>query len=83
MMDQHKRRLSIEAARMYYMSDYSQIEIASMLGVSRPTVSRLLQYAKDQGYVRINIVDPLEDLDELGERVKQKYELDTDRKSVV
>ncbi|MBN3524943.1 sugar-binding transcriptional regulator [Paenibacillus apiarius] len=76
-MDNEKQRLSIEAARLYYLSDYSQMEIATRLGVSRPTVSRLLQHAKEQGYVRINIVDPLEDLDALGDRLKQKYKLDT------
>ncbi|WP_068782629.1 sugar-binding transcriptional regulator [Paenibacillus sp. GM2] len=76
-MDQDKQRLSIEAARLYYLSDYSQIDIAAKLGVSRPTVSRLLQYAKEQGYVRIDISDPLEDLNDLGARLKQKYELET------
>ncbi|WP_017813531.1 MULTISPECIES: sugar-binding transcriptional regulator [Paenibacillus] len=76
-MDHEKQRLSIETARLYYLSDYSQQEIASRLGVSRPTVSRLLQYAKEKGYVRINIVDPLEDLDELAEQLKRKYKLDT------
>ncbi|SMG56277.1 deoxyribonucleoside regulator [Paenibacillus aquistagni] len=76
-MDLEKQRLSIEAARLYYMSDYSQMDIATKLGVSRPTVSRLLQFAKDQGYVRISIVDPLEDLDALGDQVKQRYNLDT------
>ena len=76
-MDQDKQRLSIEAARLYYLSDYSQIDIAAKLGVSRPTVSRLLQYAKEQGYVRIDISDPLEDLNELGSRLKQKYDLET------
>lgn len=75
-MENDKRRLSIEAARMYYISDYSQQEIANRLGVSRPTVSRLLQHAKEQGYVRISIVDPLEDLHTLAERVKVKYEID-------
>lgn len=76
-MDQDKQRLSIEAARLYYLSDYSQIDIAAKLGVSRPTVSRLLQYAKEQGFVRIDISDPLEDLNELGSRLKQKYDLET------
>ncbi|GGF93373.1 sugar-binding transcriptional regulator [Paenibacillus aceti] len=76
-MDQDKQRLSIEAARLYYLSDYSQMDIASKLGVSRPTVSRLLQYAKEQGYVRIDISDPLEDLNELVSRLKRKYELET------
>ncbi|MGV2786985.1 helix-turn-helix domain-containing protein, partial [Clostridium perfringens] len=75
-MDQDKQRLSIEAARLYYMSDYSQQDIATRLGVSRPTVSRLLQHAKEQGYVQISIVDPLEDLGALGEGVKKKYELE-------
>ncbi|AEI43837.1 sugar-binding transcriptional regulator [Paenibacillus mucilaginosus] len=76
-MDNEKQRLSIEAARLYYLSDYGQQDIAVRLGVSRPTVSRLLQYAKDQGYVRITIVDPLEDLDAMGDRLKLKFGLDT------
>ncbi|MDO7906656.1 sugar-binding transcriptional regulator [Paenibacillus sp. JX-17] len=71
-----KQRLSVEASRLYYLLDYSQQEIAARLGVSRPTVSRLLQYAKDKGYVRISIVDPLEDLDALGEEIKHVYGLD-------
>ncbi|AWP25648.1 sugar-binding transcriptional regulator [Paenibacillus sp. Cedars] len=75
-MEQDKQRLSIEAARLYYMSDYSQQDIATRLGVSRPTVSRLLQHAKEQGYVQISIVDPLENLDALGERVKKVYKLE-------
>ncbi|WP_282943436.1 sugar-binding transcriptional regulator [Paenibacillus sp. RC67] len=76
-MDDEKQRLSIEAARLYYLSDYSQQDIAARLGVSRPTVSRLLQFAKEHGYVRIDIVDPLEDLDALGHELKIKYMLDT------
>ncbi|GAB6989330.1 sugar-binding transcriptional regulator [Paenibacillus pini] len=76
-MDKEKQRLSIEAARLYYQSDYSQQDIASRLGVSRPTVSRLLQYAKEQGYVRIDIVDPHEDLNALARDLRTKYALDT------
>lgn len=76
-MEDEKQRLSIEAARLYYLSDYSQQDIAARLGVSRPTVSRLLQYAKERGYVRIDIVDPLEDLDALAQDLKRKYTLDT------
>ncbi|MFD1887510.1 sugar-binding transcriptional regulator [Paenibacillus wenxiniae] len=75
-MDNDKQRLSIEAARLYYLSDYSQQEIATRLGVSRPTVSRLLQLAKEKGYVRIDIVDPLEDLDALGEQLRKQYSLE-------
>ena len=76
-MDMEKQRLSIEAARLYYQSDFSQQEIAAQLGVSRPTVSRLLQHAKDKGYVRIEIIDPSEDLDILADELKKQYQLDT------
>ncbi|MBP2000648.1 deoxyribonucleoside regulator [Paenibacillus shirakamiensis] len=75
-MEQEKQRLSIEAARLYYLNDYSQQDIATRLGVSRPTISRLLQYAKEKGYVQINIIDPLEDLGALGEEIQHKYEMD-------
>lgn len=74
-MDQEKQRMSIDAARLYYQSDYSQQQIADRLGVSRPTVSRLLQYAKEQGYVVIRIADPLEDVGELAKRLKKRYGL--------
>ena len=57
-MDQDKDWLSIDAARLYYESDMSQQKIANELGISRPSVSRLLQYAKDRGFVQIKIIDP-------------------------
>lgn len=75
-MDKDKERLSIAAARLYYDSDYSQQEICNSLGVSRPTVSRLLQYAKEQGYVKIEIVDPLEDMNIISKNLKDKFGLD-------
>lgn len=50
--------LLVTAAVMYYEQDASQKEIAAHLGVSRPTVSRLLERAREQGIVRIEIVPP-------------------------
>nr|WP_205603245.1 sugar-binding transcriptional regulator [Heyndrickxia ginsengihumi] len=76
MIDSDKDRLSIDVARLYYQSDYSQQQIADHLNLSRPTVSRLLQHAKDQGYVSIHIYDPLEDMDVLSDQIKKKYKLD-------
>lgn len=76
MLDTDKDRLSIDVARLYYQSDYSQQQIANQLHISRPTVSRLLQHAKKQGYVSIHIYDPVEDMDELSERIKDQYHLD-------
>ncbi len=74
-MSLEKQRLIIDAARLYYDSDFSQQEIANTLGISRPTVSRLLQQAKELGYVRIEIIDPLEDHHDLAKELKKKYNL--------
>lgn len=75
-MEQDKDRLSIDVAKLYYKSDYSQQQIATKLNLSRPTVSRLLQHAKDKGFVQINIADPLEDNIYLEEQLMKKYDLD-------
>ncbi len=50
-----------QAARMYYLEDATQAEIADRLGVSRPTVSRLVSEARRAGLVRIEVVDPFRD----------------------
>ncbi|QQP70672.1 sugar-binding transcriptional regulator [Carnobacterium sp. CS13] len=75
MENKEKEQFSIEVARLYYESDYSQQEIANKLGISRPTVSRLLKSAKDKGYVQIKITDPFSDLAGLGTALRNKYDL--------
>ncbi len=45
-------------ARLYYEEDRTQAEIASLLGISRATVSRLLAEARATGIVRIEVRDP-------------------------
>ncbi len=74
-MDNEKQKLSVKVAKLYYQSDYSQQQIASQLRISRPTISRLLQYAKDKGYVKISINDPFSDLDIVSSKLKEKYGL--------
>jgi len=64
---------SIAVAKLYYESDMSQQKIADVLKLSRPTVSRLLRYAKEQGYVNIKISDPIESMAVLESRVQKKY----------
>jgi DNA-binding transcriptional regulator LsrR (DeoR family) len=49
------------AARLYYLEDATQAEIAARLGMSRPTVSRLLSEARRVGIVRIEIIAPVEE----------------------
>lgn len=74
-MDNEKDKLSIATAKLYYESNYSQQEICDKLDISRPTVSRLLQYAKDNGYVQIQIFNPFEDVNHLAEELKDKFKL--------
>ena len=49
----------------------SQQKIAETLQLSRPTVSRLLHYAKEQGYVEIRIIDPAESMTTLEARLRE------------
>ncbi|NHC41205.1 sugar-binding transcriptional regulator [Bacillus sp. MM2020_1] len=74
MADEKISRL-VEVAKMYYQLDYSQQEIAKKLGISRPTVSRLLVQAVDEGVVHIKICDPAEDVQELAMQIKEKFNL--------
>jgi deoxyribonucleoside regulator len=65
----------VEAAKMYYELDYSQQKIAEKLGVSRPSVSRLLQQAKQEGIVKIMIVDPNDNREKLADRLTSVFGL--------
>lgn len=80
MVGEHKLNKVIEAAKLYYLLDYNQSEIAKILGISRPTVSRILQQAKDEGIVQIKIMDPTEDIEQLSKELERKFQL---KKAVV
>ncbi|WP_269432616.1 sugar-binding transcriptional regulator [Bacillus sp. FJAT-18017] len=79
-MEKDKITKAIEAAKLYYLLDYNQNEISKVLGVSRPTVSRLLQLAKDEGIVQITIKDPVENIENLAAALEEKFGL---KKAVV
>ena len=74
-MEYEKRRKMVEAAKLYYQMDFSQMEVAKKLGVSRPTVSRLLQQAKEEGIVEIKITDPSEKSRSLEQELEDKLGL--------
>ncbi|MBA2870297.1 deoxyribonucleoside regulator [Anoxybacillus calidus] len=74
-MGNNKLLQIVEVAKLYYQLDYNQHDIAKKLGISRPTVSRLLQQAKKMGIVKIEIIDPSETMEELAEQLKEKYQL--------
>lgn len=74
-VESDKLKKIIEAAKLYYLLDYSQHDIANRLGVSRPTVSRLLQQAKEEGIVEIKIMDPCEDRKVLAQDLEEAFGL--------
>lgn len=67
---------ALDAAKLYYGLGCSQDEVSRALGVSRPTVSKLIQLAKDRGYVEIRIRDPRESASELADRLRERFGLD-------
>jgi DNA-binding transcriptional regulator LsrR (DeoR family) len=65
------------AASAYYLDDMRQADIATRLGVSRPTVSKLLAEARRIGMVRFEVLDPSEaDVGALGARVRDALGID-------
>jgi deoxyribonucleoside regulator len=58
-------RLALRAATLYYLDGLTQAEVAARLGVSRPTAGRLVARAKARGLVRIEVVVPDDQRDNL------------------
>lgn len=69
-------QLMLKACHLYYDYDLRQEDIAERLGLSRPTVSRLLKEAKAAGIVKIKIVSPfLNDYYDLEKLLEDHYHL--------
>lgn len=51
-------RLIFKCCSLYYQDGLGQKEICEALGISRPTVSRMLTIGKERGIVRIEIQNP-------------------------
>lgn len=68
-------QLLLKISRAYYIDEQSQAQIGNNLGLSRPTVSRYLKLAKDNGIVEIKIHDPLSDVESLETQLKKKFNL--------
>jgi DNA-binding transcriptional regulator LsrR (DeoR family) len=62
-------------AKLHYLNELSQVRIAEQLGLSTATISRLLQRARAEGIVRIEIRE-IFDPDELGEQLADRLGLE-------
>ena len=51
-------RLVFKCCQFYYGDGLTQLEIANKLGISRPSVSRMLSLGRERGYVRIQMFPP-------------------------
>lgn len=59
--EKEKVQRIIEVSKLYYINDMTQNEIAKELGISRPLVSKILNDAKELGFVTIQIKSPFEE----------------------
>jgi DNA-binding transcriptional regulator LsrR (DeoR family) len=67
--------LLAKAARLYFVEDRSQDDIAARLGTTRSNVSRMLKQARDLGIVEIRIVDPARRDHELERALRDRFPL--------
>ena len=66
---------ALRAARMYYYQGMTSRAIAREMNLSRSSISRLLQYAREKGYVEIHIIDPIEQPLRLEKDILEHYPL--------
>lgn len=67
--------LLAEVARLYYVGDMTQEQIARRVGASRSNVSRMLKEARGQGMVEIRIHAPLRTVDGLQDELVSRLGL--------
>ena len=67
-MDTNKSYQIIRVAKKYYELHMGQLEIAQEEGVSKSTISRMLQKAVDLGYVKVTIDAPIESVKEMADK---------------
>lgn len=73
--DNERLRKILEVAKLYYIENFTQNEIAKELNMSRPSISKMLNEAKESGIVTININSPFSDNEILLEKIIKKYNL--------
>lgn len=75
MYNQERIQTAVKIARLYYEAGNTQEQIARMLNISRPQVSRYLTYAKQHGIVQITIHDPLSSSSSIERLLQDTYKL--------
>lgn len=69
-------RLMVRCAKMHYEDNLKQNEVAEKLGVSKATVSRIINYAKEKKIIEFKINNPFpEEILDLEKQIENKYGL--------
>lgn len=74
-VDDHAFEDALKVARMYYHLGLTTTEIAKQLGIARPTISRLLSWAKSHGLVEFKILDHRQRQLSLETRIEQAFDV--------
>lgn len=69
-------RLLAKICRMYYLEDMTQLEIARAIGISRSKVSRSLSQAREEGVVKISIIDAYSEEQQCENELRRRFGLD-------
>lgn len=71
-----EKQLLIDVAEMYYLEDKTQSEIAKILYLSRPKVSRLLKKAREEKIVEITIHYGEDPYQQLSRKMRQAFRVE-------
>lgn len=74
-MEREKVEQYIDVARRYYKQGQTQEHIAQELGLSRPSICRILQYCKDKNIVQVKVVNPFINFQDNERQLALKYNL--------
>lgn len=66
----------VQVARMYYDEELSQQEIADKLKISRSSIAQYLRQAREFGIVRIEVVNPQDNCENMALEIKKNTRLD-------
>jgi len=64
-----------QVARLYYEEELTQERIASQIGLSRQKVQRLLDSAKKEGIVQIQVISPVSSHREIEKQLEKHFKL--------
>lgn len=74
-MKEQKLQKLVTVAKLYYIDEMSQSQIADLMNISRPLVSRMLSQAREDGIVNLSINDPDHIKNCLAQRIKAIYQI--------